>query len=64
MSSVNLVYQGNGWSLVTEALAYDVYRRVGCPHLWLSLREYGSTKTDRPSSHGRTWKLMPPYEPR
>jgi len=31
MSSVNLVFEGSEWSLLAEALAYDVYRRAGCP---------------------------------
>ena len=31
MSSVNLVFEGSEWSLLAEAMAYDVYRRAGCP---------------------------------
>lgn len=29
MASVNLVFEGSEWSLMAEALAYDVYRRAG-----------------------------------
>ncbi|HVK10934.1 MAG TPA: CotH kinase family protein, partial [Gemmataceae bacterium] len=31
MSSVNLAFEGSEWSLMAEALAYDVYRRAGSP---------------------------------
>lgn len=31
MSSVNVVYEGSEWSLLAEALSYDVYHRAGCP---------------------------------
>jgi hypothetical protein len=31
MSSVNLDFEGSEWSLMAEALAYDVYRRAGSP---------------------------------
>ncbi|MBK9140147.1 MAG: CotH kinase family protein [Verrucomicrobia bacterium] len=30
-SSVNLVFEGSEWSLLAETMAYDVYRRAGCP---------------------------------
>lgn len=31
MASVNLAFEGSEWSLMAEALAYDVYRRAGSP---------------------------------
>jgi hypothetical protein len=31
MSSINLVFEGSEWSLLAETMAYDVYRRAGCP---------------------------------
>jgi spore coat protein CotH len=31
MSAVNLVFEGSGWSLMAEALSYDVYHRAGSP---------------------------------
>lgn len=31
MASVNLLFEGSEWSLLAEALAYDVYRRAGSP---------------------------------
>ncbi len=31
MASVNLVYEGSEWSLIAEALSYDVYHRAGSP---------------------------------
>ena len=31
MSSVNLAFEGSEWSLLAEAVAYDVYRRAGSP---------------------------------
>lgn len=31
MTSVNLAFEGSEWSLMAEALAYDLYRRAGCP---------------------------------
>jgi hypothetical protein len=31
MASVNLVFEGSEWSLIAEALSYDVYHRAGSP---------------------------------
>ncbi|MDP2896763.1 MAG: CotH kinase family protein [bacterium] len=31
MSAVNLVFEGSEWSLIAEALSYDVYHRAGSP---------------------------------
>jgi len=31
MSAVNLVFEGSEWSLLAEALSYDVYHRAGSP---------------------------------
>lgn len=31
MSSVNILFEGSEWSLLAETMAYDVYRRAGCP---------------------------------
>jgi len=31
MSAVNLIFEGSEWSLLAEALSYDVYRRAGSP---------------------------------
>jgi len=49
MSSVNLAFEGSEWSLLAEALAYDVYRRAGSP---ASLTEFVRVWVDgKPAGH-------------
>lgn len=48
MRSLNMLFEGSEWSLMAEALAYDVYRRAGSPapltefvRLWVDGRMVG-----------------------
>ena len=49
MASVNLAFEGSEWSLMAEALAYDLYRRAGSP---APLTEFVRVSVDgKPAGH-------------